>query len=124
MVEPISAVLGQLRGGDVRALAVTSRTRSPLLPTVPTVGELLGQPDFDIETWYAVAAPAGTPPDILARIEEVTRAATAAPEMRARLGELGLAPSAIGSRAEARQAVHAEIARWSAMVDRARIERQ
>jgi tripartite-type tricarboxylate transporter receptor subunit TctC len=124
MVEPISAVLGQLRGGDVRALAVTSRTRSPLLPSVPTVAELLGQPDFAIETWYAVAAPAGTPPDILARIEEVTRAATAAPEMRARLGELGLAPSAISSRAEVRQAVHAEIARWGAMVERARIERQ
>jgi hypothetical protein len=44
--------------------------------------------------------------------------------MRARLGELGLAPSAISSRAEVRQAVHAEIARWGAMVERARIERQ
>jgi len=124
MVEPVSAVLGQLRGGEVRALAVTSRSRSPLLPEVPTVAELLGQPDFDIETWYAIAAPAGTPPDILARIEEVTRAAAATPEMRARLGELGLAPRALGSRAEVREAVHAEIARWARMVEAARIERQ
>ena len=124
MVEPISAVLGQLRGGEVRALAVTSRSRSPLLPDVPTVAELLGQPDFDIETWYAIAAPAGTPAEILARIEEVTNAATASPEIRARLADLGLAPRRLGSRAEVRAAVHAEIARWSRMVETARIERQ
>jgi tripartite-type tricarboxylate transporter receptor subunit TctC len=124
MVEPLSAVLGQLRGGEVRALAVTSRTRSALLPDVPTVAELLGQPEFDIETWYALAAPAGTPAEILTRIEEVTRAAVTTPEMRARLAELGLAPRSLGSRAEVRDTVHGEIARWSRMVERARIERQ
>ncbi|MFM2148886.1 MAG: hypothetical protein RLZZ187_1192 [Pseudomonadota bacterium] len=124
MVEPISAVLGQLRGGEVRALAVTSRTRSALLPDVPTVAEALGQPDFDIETWYAIAAPAGTPPEILARIEEVTNGAVQTPEMRARLLELGLAPRPAASRAEVRAAVQAEIARWTRMVEVARIERQ
>ena len=124
VVEPVSSVLGQLRGGEARALAVTSRERSSLLPEVPTVAELLGQPDFDIRTWYAVAAPAGTPAEVLARIEEVTRAATTTPEMRARLGELGLAPQSLGSRAEVRAMVHAEIARWSRLVEQAGIERQ
>jgi tripartite-type tricarboxylate transporter receptor subunit TctC len=54
----------------------------------------------------------------------VTRQATGAPEMRARLGELGLAPRALGSRAEVKAAVHGEIARWSRLVEAAKIERQ
>lgn len=124
MVEPISAVLGQLRAGEVRALAVTSRGRSQLLPEVPTLAEALGQADFDIETWYAIAAPAGMPPEILARIEEVTNGAVQTPEMRARLLELGLAPRPRATRAETRAAVQAEIARWSRLVEAARIERQ
>jgi tripartite-type tricarboxylate transporter receptor subunit TctC len=124
VVEPVSSVLGQIRGGEARALAVTSKERSPLLPEVPTVAELLGQPDFDIQTWYAVAAPAGTPPEVLARIEEVTKAVTATPEMRARLGELGLAPRSLPARADVRAAVHGEVARWTRLVERANIERQ
>ena len=59
VVEPASSVIGQIRGGEARALAITSRERSPLLPEVPTVAELLGAPDFDIQTWYRHAAPAG-----------------------------------------------------------------
>jgi tripartite-type tricarboxylate transporter receptor subunit TctC len=124
MVEPISAVLGQIRDGGARALAVTSKERSPLLPEVPTVAELLGQPDFDIQTWYAVAAPAGTPAEILGRVDEVARQVAASPEIRSRLGELGLAPRTLGSRAEVRAAVHAEIARWTRLVESANIERQ
>jgi tripartite-type tricarboxylate transporter receptor subunit TctC len=123
-VEPISAVLGQIRGGAARPLAVTSKDRSPLLPNVPTVGELLGQPDFDIQTWYAVAAPAGTPDDILQRIDEVTRHVVALPDVRTRLIELGVTPRSLGNRAEVRAMVHAEIARWRGVVQAARIEQQ
>ena len=124
VVEPISAVLGQIRDGGARALAVTSRERSPLLPEVPTVAELLGQPDFDIQTWYAVAAPAGTPGDVIARIDEVTRQVTGTPEMRARLAELGFAPLSLASPADVRAMVHGEIARWTRTVQQARIEQQ
>jgi len=124
VVEPISAVLGQIRGGEARALAVTSKERSPLLPDVPTVAELLRQPDFDIQTWYAVAAPAGTPDDILQRVDEVTRQALTVPELRSRLIELGVTPRSLGSRTEVRAMVHAEIARWTRVVETARIERQ
>lgn len=124
VVEPISAVLGQIRDGGARPLAVTARERSPLLPGVPTVAELLGQPDFDIQTWYAVAAPAGTPADILARVDEVTRQVTGTAEMRARLGELGLAPRSLPTPADVRVMVHGEIARWTRTVEQARIERQ
>ena len=124
VVEPISAVLGQIRGSEARALAVTSKDRSPLLPDVPTVAELLRQQDFDIQTWYAVAAPSGTPDDILQRVDDVTRQAVAVPEVRSRLIELGVSPRSLGSRAEVRAMVHAEIARWGRVVETARIERQ
>jgi tripartite-type tricarboxylate transporter receptor subunit TctC len=124
VVEPISAVLGQIRDGGARPLAVTSRTRSALLPEVPTVGEVLGQPDFEIETWYAVAAPAGTPEEVLARVDEVTRQVTGTAEMRARLAELGVAPRPLASREAVRAWVHGEIARWKGVVERARIEQQ
>lgn len=123
-VEPISAVLGQIRDGAARPLAVTSRERSALLPEVPTIAELLGQPDFDIQTWYAVAAPAGTPADIIARIDEVTRQVTAMPEIRARLEELGVAPRSLASPEAVRAMVHGEIARWQRVVQQARIEQQ
>jgi tripartite-type tricarboxylate transporter receptor subunit TctC len=123
-VEPISAVLGQIRDGGARPLAVTSRERSALLPEVPTIAELLGQPDFDIQTWYAVAAPAGTPPEIIARVDEVTRQVTGTAEMRARLAELGLAPRSLASPEAVRAMVHAEIARWQRVVETARIEQQ
>jgi tripartite-type tricarboxylate transporter receptor subunit TctC len=124
LVEPISAVLGQVRGGDARVLAVTSRERSPLLPEVPTVAELLGQPDFDIQTWYAVAAPAGTPADVIARIDEVTRQVAGSAEMRTRLGELGLAPRSLANPAAVKAMVHGEIQRWTRTVETARIEQQ
>ncbi|WP_237212882.1 tripartite tricarboxylate transporter substrate-binding protein [Falsiroseomonas oryziterrae] len=124
VVEPVSAVLGQIRDGGARPLAVTSRERSPLLPDVPTVAELLGQPDFDIQTWYTVAAPAGTPEEVLQRIDEVTRQVVAQPEMRARLLELGVAPRSFATRAELRAMVHGEIGRWTRVVAAARIEQQ
>jgi tripartite-type tricarboxylate transporter receptor subunit TctC len=123
-VEPISAVLGQIRDGGARPLAVTSRERSPLLPEVPTVAELLGQPDFDIQTWYAVAAPAGTPPEVQARIDEVTRQVSALPGIRTRLAELGFAPRSLASPDAVRAMVHGEIARWRRVVETARIEQQ
>jgi len=123
-VEPISAVLGQIRDGGARPLAVTSRERSALLPEVPTVAELLGQPDFDIQTWYAVAAPAGTPAEIIDRVDAVTRQVTGTAEMRARLAELGMAPRSLPSPDDVRAMVHAEIARWQRVVQAARIEQQ
>ena len=88
------------------------------------MAELLRQQDFDIQTWYAVAAPSGTPDDILQRVDDVTRQAVAVPEVRSRLIELGVSPRSLGSRAEVRAMVHAEIARWGRVVETARIERQ
>lgn len=122
--ETASAVLGQLRGGEVRALAITSATRSPLLPEVPTVAEALGRSDFNIETWYAIGAPARTPASVVERITEVAQSMHGDATVRARLGELGLAARAPGTPAETKATVHAEIARWAEVIERTRMERQ
>jgi len=69
MFENLPSVLGQIQGGGVKALAVTTRQRSKALPGVPTLIES-GLADFDVSAWYGVAAPAGTPAVVLARIEQ------------------------------------------------------
>jgi tripartite-type tricarboxylate transporter receptor subunit TctC len=121
--ETASAVLGQLRSGEVRALAITSPRRSPLLPEVPTVAEALGT-EFDVETWYAIGAPARMPAFVTDRITEVARAMHGNAELRARLADLGLSPREPGTPAATRAAVHAEIARWAEVIERTRMERQ
>jgi tripartite-type tricarboxylate transporter receptor subunit TctC len=122
VAETASAVLGQLRSGEVRALAITSPRRSPLLPEVPTVAEALGT-EFDVETWYAIGAPARMPAFVTERITEVARAMHGNAELRARLADLGLSPREPGTPTETRAAVHAEIARWSEVIERTRMER-
>ncbi|MBU8543906.1 MULTISPECIES: tripartite tricarboxylate transporter substrate-binding protein [Roseomonadaceae] len=124
VAETASAVLGQIRGGEVRALAITSGTRSPLLPEVPTVAEALGAADFDIVTWYAIGTPANTPLAVVQRITAVAQAMHADVELQARLGALGLSPRAPGTPDQTRAAVHAEMARWTEVVTRTNMERQ
>ncbi|MGX9966126.1 tripartite tricarboxylate transporter substrate-binding protein [Roseomonas sp. F4] len=124
VAETASAVLGQIQGGEVRALAITSGTRSPLLPQVPTVAEALGASDFDIVTWYAIGAPANTPPQVVQRITAVAQAMHADVELQTRLGALGLSPRAPGTPDQTRAAVHAEMARWTEVVARTNMERQ
>jgi tripartite-type tricarboxylate transporter receptor subunit TctC len=124
VTEVAAAVLGQIRGGEVRALAITSARRSPLLPEVPTVAELLNQPDFDIETWYAIGAPAATPAFVLDRIVAAVRNLANDAELGTRLAGLGLALRDAGTPASTRALVHAEITRWADVVERTRMERQ
>jgi tripartite-type tricarboxylate transporter receptor subunit TctC len=78
-----------VRGGRVRAIAVTSAQRSPALPDVPTVNEQ-GLSGFDDLTWTAFFAPAGMPQDLVSRLNSEINRALAAPEVRERLAQLGL----------------------------------
>ena len=64
-----------IKGGEMRALAVTSTKRSPLLPDVPTVAEALAIPDYELTGWFGLFAPARTPPEIIARLQEETNKA-------------------------------------------------
>ena len=75
----------------LRALAVTGKTRSPLLPDVPTVAES-GLPGFENTGWFGLFAPAGTPPDVLAKIQRDTLKVLAATDFKARLYVQGMAP--------------------------------
>jgi len=86
-------VIGQIKEGRVKALGVTSLQRSPLLPDVPTLVEQ-GVKDYEINTWFGFIAPAGTPPDIVARLNTEFNRILASADARQKLGPQGfdLAP--------------------------------
>jgi tripartite-type tricarboxylate transporter receptor subunit TctC len=69
MFENLPSVIGQIQGGSVKALAVTTRRRNKAIANVPTLAES-GLPDFDVSAWYGLAAPAGTPAAVVARLEQ------------------------------------------------------
>jgi tripartite-type tricarboxylate transporter receptor subunit TctC len=82
-------VLGLVREGKLRGLAVTSPKRSATVPELPTIAES-GYPGFDVTSWFALMAPAGTPPDIIAKLHAETVKAMATPEVREKLVALGM----------------------------------
>ena len=91
MFSNLSVVLGNIQGGKLRALAVTSTKRVPQLPDVPTVAEY-GFPGFDAATWFALVAPAGTPRDVLMRINAETKKIMASEDLRKRFETIGMLP--------------------------------
>lgn len=112
----VSTALGvaQLKGGKMRALATTAATRSPLLPDVPTFKEA-GMPNVDFSAWFAVFAPAGTPPAILDTLSRQVVAAVQSPDVKQKLVEAGFTVTGT-PRAEAERMVKAEAPRWAAVV--------
>jgi tripartite-type tricarboxylate transporter receptor subunit TctC len=118
--EILGPTLGQISGGAVRALAVTGAQRNPALPDVPTAMEQ-GVPNYDVESWNALAAPAGTPKDVIERLDKAAREAVAAPEVARRLRELGVRPQA-GTPAQAEALLASEIKRWREVIVAAKIE--
>jgi len=91
---PLNAALPHVQGGKALALAVSSATRSPLLPNVPTVAEQ-GYPGFDYTLWVGLWGPANMPADIAAKINKDVLAALASPDVRERLTKLGTAPGSM-----------------------------
>ena len=92
MFENLPSVIGQIQGGSVKALAVTTRARSKTIASVPTLAES-GLPDFDVSAWYGLSAPAGTPVDVIARLgqalEKITRDAEIVRSMETRGADVG-----------------------------------
>ncbi|MEO8305376.1 MAG: tripartite tricarboxylate transporter substrate binding protein [Betaproteobacteria bacterium] len=102
-----------VKAGKLRALAVTTRTRSPLMPDVPTVAES-GLAGYETVAWFGVLAPAGTPKDIVNRLSAEIAIIARSPEMRERLASLGAEP--VGSTPEEFAAVIArDIAKWTTL---------
>jgi tripartite-type tricarboxylate transporter receptor subunit TctC len=89
--EGTTAIVPHIKSGEVRALAVTSPTRIPEIPDVPTMDEL-GYTGMPPDSWQAIVAPAGTPPDIVAKINKVVNEGLAAPELRNKIIQLGGEP--------------------------------
>lgn len=112
----------QIEAGTVRGLAVTSSTRSKLLPTVPSAAEA-GLKDFDVRTWAGIIAPKGTPPDIVARLNSAVQSSLADPLIKTRL-EVAIGGEVRGSTpAEMRDLVTSEIKKWNAVIDAGKIPR-
>ena len=114
MFAPIPVVRPLVREGKLRALAVTSLHRSPADPEVPTIAES-GYPGFEATNWYGLLAPAHTPGTIVSRLHLETVKALASPELRAKLGDLGL--EVIGnSPEEFAAAIKSETPKWAKVI--------
>jgi tripartite-type tricarboxylate transporter receptor subunit TctC len=121
LIVSIPAAMSQVRAGRLRPLAVSTRKRTPILPDVPTVAEVTGLKDYEVDSWYAVFAPAKTPDEIVQRMNHEIAEVVRRPEIKAKLLEQGAV--AVSSTPEALTAtVKREIKEWRAVVDRARIE--
>ena len=112
-------VIGYIRNGDVRALAVTTARRSPQLPDVPTVAETI--PGFDASVWLGIAAAPKTPREIVNRLNAEIRAISAEPEYIERLKNTGLEAVASPSAEEFRTFLVAQKKYWGDFVQRAKI---
>lgn len=115
IIDNLPNVRQHIQQGSLQALAVTTQARSPSLPDVPTMAEL-GFADFSISSWVALYAPAGVPPDRLARLSNELQAALATPVVRDRLGGAGMNVRALDAE-QLRGFMQTEIARWSRVVE-------
>ena len=84
---PMVVPIAQVKAGKLRALAVTTATRSPALPDIPAVGEFL--PGYEASVWFGLGAPNGTPAEIIDKLNQETNAALADPKIKGRLAESG-----------------------------------
>jgi tripartite-type tricarboxylate transporter receptor subunit TctC len=106
-----------IKSGQLRALAVTTAERSPVFPDLPTMQEA-GVPGYETNSWNALFAPAGTPPEVVAKLSEAALAAVADPAVAQRLEEVGAivvgeGPEALGEH------VRSEVERWRPVVEQA-----
>jgi tripartite-type tricarboxylate transporter receptor subunit TctC len=114
MFDNLASSLSQVKGGRVRALAVTTSKRSKLAPELPTIAES-GLPGFDISTWFGIFVPAGTPRPVVDRLHAEFTRALAAPDVREKMLALGAEP--VGSTPEQFAAyVKAEAAKYAKLV--------
>jgi tripartite-type tricarboxylate transporter receptor subunit TctC len=110
---PLVEVLQYIDSGKLRALGVTTKNRSPRLPNVPAVAEAL--PGYEIVLWNGVFAPAGTPPDVVTKLNEGIRKVLHDPAVRKTLADQGSTPVG-NSPAEFKQVLAGEIEKWGKLV--------
>ncbi len=115
MFDNLPSAMPQIKGGKLKAFAVTSAQRSAALPDLPTVEEAGKLKGFDASSWFGLLAPAGTPPDIVTRVQVETAKALNSPAIKEKLLAQGAIPSGITS-AEFARFIDAEIRKWAPVV--------
>ena len=118
-----AVMLPQVKGGKIRGLAVTSSKRSPAIPELPTVNEALGLKDYELIAYFAMFAPAGTPPDVVAKLNQAINAAAQSKDIQEKFAGIGFAvepgtPEALAQRSKL------ETAKWAKAIADAKIEPQ
>jgi tripartite-type tricarboxylate transporter receptor subunit TctC len=106
--------MGHVQTGKLKAYAVTSKTRHPTMPNVPTTAEA-GLPGFELEAWTALFAPAGTPPEVIAKLAAEVKKALETPEAKQRAQSAGIEIRYLGPEALGRL-VKDETAYWSGII--------
>jgi tripartite-type tricarboxylate transporter receptor subunit TctC len=112
-LDNLATAAPNIRGGKLLPLAVTTAQRSPLLPDVPAMAETW--PGFEVDTWWGLMAPAGTPADVVSRLNAAFVAALNAPDVKARFADL-MAEPAPSTPAQFTQLVQRELARYEKVV--------
>ena len=113
LFDNLPSSIGHIKGGRLRALAVTSEQREAALPNAPTVGETV--PGYEATAWFGVGMPKGTPRDIIDKVNAEVNRALADPKMRERLAELG-GKTIAGTPEDFAKVIAAETAKWSKVV--------
>jgi tripartite-type tricarboxylate transporter receptor subunit TctC len=116
---PIPSSLDFIRGGKLRALAVTTATRAELLPDIPTIGEFV--PGYEATAWFGIGAPKNTPAEIVGRLNKEINSGLADPRFKARLLALGVEPKAMASD-EFSKFVVDETEKWGKVIREANIK--
>jgi tripartite-type tricarboxylate transporter receptor subunit TctC len=119
VVEYYATTKSGIDDGKLRLLATTGEKRSPLTPNAPTAAEA-GAPGYEVGSWNALFAKAGTPADIIARINQAVRDVVALPDIGKRMSELGLEPRA-GPPEEMAARLKSDIAKWTKVIADAHI---
>jgi tripartite-type tricarboxylate transporter receptor subunit TctC len=120
MFANLSAVMGNIKGGTLRALAVTSAKRSPAAPDIPTVAEA-AIPGFEAETWWGIVAPTGTPRDIVLKLNAAARQALARDDTQKRFADLGMT-TRTSSPDELDAYIKSEIVKWGQVIKEANVQ--
>jgi tripartite-type tricarboxylate transporter receptor subunit TctC len=122
MFDTIPTALPYIKAGRLRALGVTTAKRTPSLPDVPTIAES-GVPGYESVPWYTISAPAGTPDDVVKRLNEVSNEVLKLPALAPRWNDLGLTP--LGGPPEAAAARNdIETRRWTKVIEAGGIKAQ
>jgi tripartite-type tricarboxylate transporter receptor subunit TctC len=110
--------LGQIQAGTLKSLGISTAARSPLFPDMPAINEAL--PGFQVVVWFGILAPAGTPPEIVAKLNDAITRAIATPSVQDSLKKLGVEPKSSTPEAFA-ETIRTDLDKWSKVVKEANI---